>query len=906
MLTNLRTLDLRRNHLSDLPPEIAQLTSLRWLNLSSNQLTHLAAQVLPPYVQELDLRDNQLVSVPREIRYLTSLRSLDMSGNRLTALPPEIGFLTNLEMLNLRGNQLLTVPSEIGFLGNLKSFDLMSNNLVLLPPELSNLPETIDLRLADNDLIEPLPDVLARGVPALLTYLRGVLEAGVAQYEAKVLLVGEGNVGKTSLVAALRGESFILNRPTTHGIEIAELRLRHPELQQIDITLNTWDFGGQEVYRITHQFFFSRRCLYLLVWRPRDGQEENAIQAWCRRVHLRVGTQARVIIAATHAAERRPELDYPFLKRQFGNLLAGHYAVDNRTGVGIRRLRQAIAEETAKLPQMGGLISWRWIAAHNELRTRREAQISYQEFAKVCGRHELDEKQTLTLAGLLHDLGHIIHYSDDDGLRDVVVLQPEWLTKAIGYVLEDRDTENSGGVLDHHWLRSLWQNPDRDTHYDVGLHPYFLRLMEKFDVSYRIPDEDKSLVGQLVPYEEPTLPWQEDSPLPDDMRTLSLVCQMTEVAPGLIAWLTVRNHRFSTERHWRRGVFLEHRDHAAQALFALRDDRRLTLTVRAPSPDYFFSILRDSLEDLIRRRWKGLKYDLLVPCPQLLPDGKQCNGQFELQALQRHREREIPTVRCRRCIEEKNVSQLLTGFVLGDLPLRQVLEAVDERVERFSAKVDEQTEELLANQRQVAAYAADIAQQLRTLLRIVSTELPDCPRLFTLIPHEKTGRRRLEMWKDYYRLTLWCEHPGQEHPWTPAQYEFARPKQWLEAIGPYALMVSRLLHAAIPIGGAILDTIMSEQELKEIRQDLEMMELLAKQPQDSEYEGILSILGEDAMRSVEGAGLRALRAMLVEVDPTMTFGDLRRVLAPSGDFLWVCPVPEHLRVYDPGLPELPD
>ncbi|MCA1707365.1 MAG: hypothetical protein LC808_30500, partial [Actinobacteria bacterium] len=45
----------------------------------------------------------------------------------------------------------------------------------------------------------------------------------VAQFEAKVLLVGDGNVGKTSLVASLRGTPFVADRETTHGIEIYPL-----------------------------------------------------------------------------------------------------------------------------------------------------------------------------------------------------------------------------------------------------------------------------------------------------------------------------------------------------------------------------------------------------------------------------------------------------------------------------------------------------------------------------------------------------------------------------------------------------------------------------------------------------------------------------------------------------------
>jgi len=38
-------------------------------------------------------------------------------------------------------------------------------------------------------------------------------------------------------------------------------------------------------------------------------------------------------------------------------------------------------------------------------------------------------------------------------------------------------------------------------------------------------------------------------------------------------------------------------------------------------------------------------------------------------------------------------------------------------------------------------------------------------------------------------------------------------------------------------------------------------------------------------------------------DPARAFGDLRRVQAPSGDFLWVCT--DHYPEYDPGLPVIP-
>ena len=86
----------------------------------------------------------------------------------------------------------------------------------------------------------------------------------------------------------------------------------------------------------------------------------------------------------------------------------------------------------------------------------------------------------------MHDLGQVIYYGDDDGLKDVIVLNPEWLTKAISHVLEDEPTRKTGGILDHTRLRAHLA----ELHgYPARHHPYFLRLMEKFDISYRLEGE---------------------------------------------------------------------------------------------------------------------------------------------------------------------------------------------------------------------------------------------------------------------------------------------------------------------------------------------------------------------------------------------------------------------------------
>ncbi len=170
----------------------------------------------------------------------------------------------------------------------------------------------------------------------------------------------------------------------------------HPDAAIRDnLTLNFWDFGGQEVYRITHQFFFSRYALYLLVWKPREGREENALEEWLERIHLRVGDDARVIIVATHFKERHPELDYPALQAKYPGLLAGNLAVDSSDGTGIPELRRHIAHVVAGMAHVGTPFNRRWLEARNELKALDATHITYDQFAGVCAKHGMTATDAL-------------------------------------------------------------------------------------------------------------------------------------------------------------------------------------------------------------------------------------------------------------------------------------------------------------------------------------------------------------------------------------------------------------------------------------------------------------------------------------------------------------------------------
>ncbi|MFC0530743.1 COR domain-containing protein [Phytohabitans kaempferiae] len=893
-LTDLRMLALGDNRLAGLPDELWQLTNLTELLLSDNQLTELPPDIARlASLSRLDLSYNELLALPRELGRLTNLQILDLTGNQIATIPPDIGKLTNLLRLSFGSNRLTLLPSEVGQLANLRELDLQGNLVTTLPAGLAHaLRRGMRVVVRGNPLQEPLPELLARSTDAVATYLES-LETATAQYEAKMILIGEGNVGKTSLAAALDDAPFVADRPTTHGIEVRSLAVPHP-ITGADMTLRAWDFGGQEVYRATHQFFFSRRALYLVVWNAREGQEQNEVEGWLRRIRIRVGNDARVLIVATHCDERRPELDYPHLEQIFGAMLHGRYSVDNASGNGISTLRLAIAEQAASLPHMGQLLSSRWIAARDEVLAHagEKLQIAYAEFVRVCQKHQMTEEEASTLADLLHDLGQIIYYGDDDGLREFVVLNPEWLTKAIGYVLEDEATRQAQGVLDHARLRDIWRKRPDWPAYTTQFHPYFLRLMEKFDVSYRLEGPGyRSLVAQLVPYERPALRWGLRTPVPPGQRALTLVCETNEPAPGLMAWLTVRHHRASVGRHWRTGVFLRNPVSAydSEALVELTTDRQLVVQVRAPSPDLFFNVIRDSIEDLLHR-WPGMTYRLYIPCPTSSSVGKVCPERFSLDGLLRLREHGHTTRTCEGCVIEYDISYLLTGFALPSHPLKSDFDRLSGEIRAVGRGVDE-----------LRRYAADIANAMHLMLKAVAVEVDDCPRLFTVTDASAGVLRRR-----HHRVTLWCEHPGQWHVVPEAVYEVRKPPRWLLEIAPYANLVFKALRLAFPVASRIAAVVFSEEQFKQSERELQLMEAIIDRLPPNMVSGGWEIETPGAASKLtlaEGQALRALRQLLREQDPARGYGALRRAMAETGEFLWVCP--RHYAEYDPGLPTIP-
>ena len=123
--------------------------------------------------------------------------------------------------------------------------------------------------------------VSGRSEEGVQAYLRSLEGDQRTLNEVKVLFVGDGSAGKTSLLKCLIGRAFDDDEAKTDGINIEQGLLRYADQE---VRLNLWDFGGQEIMHATHQFFLSKRSLYVLVL---DGRkEEDAEYLVAARPHV--------------------------------------------------------------------------------------------------------------------------------------------------------------------------------------------------------------------------------------------------------------------------------------------------------------------------------------------------------------------------------------------------------------------------------------------------------------------------------------------------------------------------------------------------------------------------------------------------------------------------------------------
>lgn len=136
---NLEHLNLKDDHLKEIPIAITKIKSLKTIDLSGNDFTNLPEEFSNlTNLEEIYLNNEKNMNLPRTLSILAKLpmlKSLHLENDNLSKLPSEILSFKNLENLYLNQNNFKKIP-EIQSLDHLKYLDLKDNNI---KPELQDM-----------------------------------------------------------------------------------------------------------------------------------------------------------------------------------------------------------------------------------------------------------------------------------------------------------------------------------------------------------------------------------------------------------------------------------------------------------------------------------------------------------------------------------------------------------------------------------------------------------------------------------------------------------------------------------------------------------------------------------------------------------------------------------------------
>ncbi|BCU10472.1 leucine-rich repeat protein [Microcystis aeruginosa] len=555
-LTSLRSLALGHNQISEIPEALAHLTSLQYLDLGHNQISEIP-EVLAQLtsLQSLDLGHNQISEIPEALAHLTSLQYLDLSHNQIREIPEALAHLTSLQYLDLSHNQIGEIPEALAQLTSLQSLHLKNNQIREIPEALAHLVNLKRLVLENNPITNVPPEIIRQGwgeekwddgnPQAIFSYLKNKAERPLN--ELKVLLVGEGDVGKTSLLKRLLHNTFNSGEPKTPGINIE----KWPLPQKPDIRLNIWDFGGQKVMQTTHQFFLTKRSLYLLVLDNRKNEQQNRLEYWLKLIET-YGGNSPVIIVGNCADENPPQVKIRTLRKKYPQITK-LIATSCKTGVGIEQLVQEIASQIDAIPHIKDLLPNSWFEIKTQLEAMQESYdfISYEKYQEMCQTAEIKEaSDQKSLVQFLHDLGIVLNYQDDPRLNETNVLNPEWVTDGVYDILNNHDLMvQKKGILSLPDLPNILKQPQR---YPENKRGFLMDLMGKFELCFPLDGYSPAryLITDLLPIDEPDVDIYENAPLHFQYRY--------DILPGsIISRFIVRNHQmiYKTMR-WRSGVVL--------------------------------------------------------------------------------------------------------------------------------------------------------------------------------------------------------------------------------------------------------------------------------------------------------------------------------------------------------------
>ncbi|MBD2704688.1 50S ribosome-binding GTPase [Spirosoma sp. BT702] len=484
--------------------------SLLSINLGGNRVSII--ENLPSKLETLNLYNNNIARIenlPLNLKYLNLGRN---EIEKIENLP------INLEHLSLNNNKIEKIEK---IPNSLKSIDLQNNRINYLPKIKYNFK---NLLLSGNMIIN-LPDYMIGGPfnnsAIEVTSWFESLEKGYSRNQiVKLIVLGNSNVGKSSLVDALQNGFCMNDKPSTHGIIRNALKISDGKLE---VECEIFDFGGQEIYHGTHQAFLHIWSVQLIVFdaiseqlsytpdRLTDNFNRNIkLMYWFEMLKNRATLDSTIIVFnKIDNGEKIPSDTQEFFEKNEDGINFIVAKVSATQGIGIRALRSHILDNVIKIPDYGMEIPENWANVQQHIKSLQKKTRNLKrtfnktEFQDLCKEYHVLPGSEETLLNFLHYTGTIFKIDFKEHYKELyrelfrqepvsnqyyAIVDQDWAIATIYYVLDAK------GKL-HDQLKNLSNGFTKakyiftQKNYTINEKLMFLNFMEVCGICFPLKDE---------------------------------------------------------------------------------------------------------------------------------------------------------------------------------------------------------------------------------------------------------------------------------------------------------------------------------------------------------------------------------------------------------------------------------
>ncbi|MFA6012946.1 MAG: leucine-rich repeat domain-containing protein, partial [Desulfobacteraceae bacterium] len=561
-LTQLQSIDLSYNQISDISilKDLAQLQSL---NLSGNLISDISILKDLAQLQSLVLSDNQ-ISDFTTLKDLTQLKSLNLTFNQISDISILKG-LTQLKSLNLSYN-LISDISILKYMTQLQSLVLSDNQIRDIKPILGLLKKGLsisysffdDINIGNNHVTSPPSAIIEEGREAIIDWFDQIKEGGGPLFETKLMILGQGGAGKTTFTELLLNPDYRVEPgklDSTLGVIVHRGKeYSHATFSQKTIRAHLWDFGGQDIQKMLHQFFITEDCLYVLV---SDKRAENTnFDYWFQIVHL-LGPKSPIIVLENPKESASANENFPLTKYRelFKGLDIQCFEVNLKETKANDKTKWALLNETIE-KKLSGLdivnrpVPKKWSLIRDALvKAKKEKYITKDKYYEICAEPAigLNKKHSDLCLIYLKSLGDLAFFSDRD-LSTHIFLDHNWLTKGMYYILSDKQIHENGGRFTQDQAYQAWSRNG----YNEMEKAMLLRLLLKdnFDICYELPDQKDVFITPLLLPSDKKEAWNHET-------NLYFRYQYGFMPHGLFSRLIVQLHEHIDDgKIWKTGLRL--------------------------------------------------------------------------------------------------------------------------------------------------------------------------------------------------------------------------------------------------------------------------------------------------------------------------------------------------------------